>query len=96
MAPGMHCSRTWQWNAAEHKHQLQTCQVIYLLKAKALLLSVSLHESHEPVPLKSTSHDVSGFDSVWLPVYKFGLNVYSVEVSFIIYHEQACNISELF
>lgn len=68
---------------------------VYLLEAKALLFSISLHKSHKPIPLKSTSHDISGLDSVWLSVYKLGLDIHGREVSFIVNHEQACDVPKL-
>ena len=67
--------------------------VTYLLEAKALFLSIALHESHKSVPLKSTSHDISTFNPVWFAIDKLGLDINGCKFALVVYHKQSCDIA---
>ena len=67
-----------------------------LAKAKLVILSISLHESHESVPVIWIFHDVHSLYPLWFAIDKFGRDIYCLNGAFIIYHVQARDLPELF
>ncbi|KAK8496300.1 hypothetical protein V6N12_063873 [Hibiscus sabdariffa] len=60
---------------------------------QAVFIGISLHKSHEPIPLSGSSHYVLCFNPCRLPVHKFGIHINRLNNS-LINHVEPGNVTD--
>ncbi|KAG7014595.1 hypothetical protein SDJN02_24774, partial [Cucurbita argyrosperma subsp. argyrosperma] len=67
----------------------------FLDELQPIGVGVSLHESHEPVPLPRSPHHVLGLDSRRFSINELGVHIHRLNHTFLIDHVESGNVPDL-